>query len=34
MTIDAYGTTFDAELTAASRKVAERVLAIGSADRS
>jgi integrase len=32
MTMDTYGTTFDAELTAASSKVAERVFAIGSTD--
>jgi integrase len=32
MTMDTYGTTFDAELTAASNKVAERVFAIGSPD--
>jgi integrase len=34
MTMDTYGTTFDAELTAASSKVAERVFAIGSPDGS
>jgi integrase len=30
MTMDTYGTTFDAELTAASNKVAERVFGTGS----
>jgi hypothetical protein len=34
MTMDTYGTTFDAELAAASSKVAERVFAIGSPDGS
>jgi hypothetical protein len=34
MTMDTDGTTFDAELTAASSKVAERVFAIGSPDGS
>ena len=34
MTMDTYGTTFDAELIAASSKVAERVFAIGSTDGS
>ena len=34
MTMDTYGTTFDAELTAASSKVAERVFAIGSQNGS
>lgn len=34
MTMDTYGATFDAELTAASSKVAKRVFAIGSPDGS
>jgi len=32
--MDTYGTTFDAELTAARSKVAEKVFAIGSPDGS
>jgi hypothetical protein len=32
--MDTYGTTFDAELTAASSKVAERVFANGSRNGS
>ena len=34
MTMDTYGMTFDAELTAASSKAAERVFAIGTRNGS